>query len=68
VSHLVEFDTSDRYFEWRQIQLIQWLEKAGREYNARNEPITLQIDQADDPQPVIIRANDYMLETVFWNL
>lgn len=68
ISRLVEFDTGDRFFEWRLVHLTEWLEAAGREYNSRNEPIVLKIECNPGQPKAIIRANDFLLETIFWNL
>lgn len=68
MSRLVEFDIEDKYFEWRPVHLVQWLDMAGRKYNTRNEPITVELGHLSGEQEVIIRANDYLLETIFWNL
>lgn len=67
ISRLVEFDTGDKYFEWRPVYLAEWLQGAGKEYNARNDQISLTVEQREGPR-AIIRANDYLLETIFWNL
>ena len=68
ISHAVEFDTGDRYFEWRPVNLVQWLPAAGREYNTRNEAITLAVETKGGHQEAIIWANNYLLDTIFWNL
>ncbi len=68
VSHVVEFDTGDDYFEWRPVNLAEWLETAGREYNTRNEAIELAIKSKDGQQGAVIQANNFLLEIIFWNL
>ena len=65
ISRIVEFDTDDEYFEWRDVDLVSWVKNAEREYNTKNETVNVVIESTVAP---CVRANDYLLETVFWNL
>jgi signal transduction histidine kinase len=68
VGRVVEFNIEDSYFQWRVIDLAAWLKSMTDQYIARNSSLILCIQGLEAPQIVRIRANDLLLETLFWNL
>jgi signal transduction histidine kinase len=69
ISRLVEFETDDEYFAWRDIAFADWLKIARNKYNGQNKPLTqVEILEESYCGGASIRANEYLLETIFWNL
>lgn len=69
LSRIVEFNINDSYFEWRAVDLVAWLQSMTSQYIAKNNtPLILRITGLSDGQVVHIRANDLLLEILFWNL
>jgi signal transduction histidine kinase len=68
LSRIVEFNIDDTYFEWRPVDIAAWLRDMTNRYNAANVPLSLKIVGQADAQKIRVRANDLMLEIIFWNL
>lgn len=68
LSRIVEFNIEDSYFEWRAVDLTAWLQTMTAQYIAKNAPLTLKITGSSEELAVRIRANDLLLEILFWNL
>ena len=68
VSRIVEFSIDDSYFEWHVIDLKLWLKTMTAQYVAKNTSLALRIVDREGSRPVRIHANDFLLETLFWNL
>jgi signal transduction histidine kinase len=68
LSRIVEFNIDDGYFEWRAVDLVAWLQSMTSQYIAKNTPLTLKITGLPEGQVARIRANDLLLEILFWNL
>jgi signal transduction histidine kinase len=66
VSRIVEFDIEDSYFQWRRIDLPPWIRRMTAQYVAKNNLLRLSI--TGDSGSMYVRANDYLLDTLFWNL
>ena len=66
LSRIVEFDIEDGYFQWRLVDLPAWVRAMTAQYVAKNSLLRLAI--TGDSASVSVRANDYLLETLFWNL
>lgn len=66
-SRLVEFAQGDGHFEYRSIELVSWIRARSASY--QSDHISTQFDLTDlEEHNVQIRANDYLLETLFINL
>jgi signal transduction histidine kinase len=69
LSRIVEFDTGDSYFQWRSVDLPAWLKAMTNQYVSKNgASLALEILGLPVVSEIRIRANDYLLETIFWNL
>lgn len=69
LSRIVEFDTGDSYFQWRPIDLPSWLKSMNNQYVSKNAAsISLDILGLSATSEFCIRSNDYLLETIFWNI
>jgi len=68
VSRVVEFDVSDEYFAWRSLDLVAWLKAMHSRYVKDSEAMNLSIGGALLRDRPTIEGNDYLLDTVFWNL
>jgi signal transduction histidine kinase len=68
LSRVVEFHTGDEYFEWKSVPLCAWLDSFTKAYCIKNETVSLTVSGPQTHPAATIRANDYLLETVFWNL
>jgi signal transduction histidine kinase len=66
LSRIVEFDTGDSYFQWRSVDLPAWIKTMNAKYVAKNSSLGLSIIGYSGS--IRVRANDYLLETLFWNL
>jgi signal transduction histidine kinase len=55
------------YFRERSVALSDWLVQFHTRYSAKYPSITLRFVDADD-EKVRVVANEYLLETLFWNL
>ncbi len=60
-------DVDPEYFWQRSIALADWLQQLNLRYGTQYTPINLRLVTAENP-PVRIFANDYLLETIFWNI
>jgi signal transduction histidine kinase len=60
-------DVDPEYFWQRSIALADWLQQLNLRYATQYTPINLRLVNAESP-PVRIFANDYLLETIFWNV
>jgi signal transduction histidine kinase len=68
LSRIVEFNIEDEYFQWTSIDLPIWLKKMTDQYVAKNSPLTLRIVGVGENESLRIRANQLLLEILFWNL
>ncbi len=60
-------DVDPEFFRQRSIALADWLQQMNVRYTTQYAAINLRLINADG-QPVRVFANDYLLETVFWNI
>jgi signal transduction histidine kinase len=60
-------DVDPEYFWDRSIALADWLQQMNLRYAVKYAPINLRLVNAETP-PARINANDYLLETIFWNI
>jgi len=60
-------DVDPEYFWQRSIALADWLQQLNLRYAAQYTAINLRLVNTESP-PVRIFANDYLLETIFWNI
>jgi signal transduction histidine kinase len=68
ISRNVEFDTGDDYLTWQPIPLIDWLESASRDFEARFGPAKLVVSCDPAVRRTKVRATRFFLETAFGNL
>lgn len=68
VARVVEFETGDNYFEWKGVAICSWLVSFTKSYNLRNDCVTINFIVSRGAENSQIRANEHLLETVFWNL
>jgi signal transduction histidine kinase len=68
VGRVVEFDTEDRYFQLRAVQILSWLRSMNQSYAQAYSPIELVIDANSEAEAARVVASDYFLTTIFWNL
>lgn len=71
LGHIVEaFEVGDEHFKLKSVLIPDWLEtmnlKYAREYSTIS--LTIHINKRIDKASLRIQANDYLLETVFWNI
>lgn len=66
LSRIVEFDIEDSHFQWRSVDLPAWIRTMTTQYIAKNSLLRVSIE--GDTASMRMRANDYLLETLFWNL
>ena len=66
IGRLVELDSGDGFFLVRRIHLKEWLDKFNDDYGRKFQPIQMEIEMP--PEDTHIQANDFLLNTVFWNL
>lgn len=59
-------DVDPEFFRQRSIALADWLRHMNVRYAAQYTTINLRL--SDDNQLIRIFANDYLLETIFWNI
>ena len=60
-------DVDPEFFRERSVALADWLQQMNVRYTTQYAAINLRLINADG-QPVRVFANDYLLETVFWNI
>jgi len=60
-------DVDSEYFKQRIVALPDWLEQLHARYIATFSPITLKLVGANQRQHRVL-GNDYLLETIFWNI
>lgn len=63
---IVEFDTSDAYFEMRSVSLSDWLRTFDSEYARRHGVVRMRLEIPRESTR--IRATGHLLYTIFWNL
>lgn len=68
ISRFMEFNDDDDYFQQRSISICEWLEGMNTEYARKYQPIALSFIGRIIVESTRIRANDYLLETIFWNI
>jgi signal transduction histidine kinase len=71
VGKIVEsFEADPDYFAVRPVSITDWLPKMNREYSRQFSAVRLAIRSLDNSTQgsIEIRASDYLLETIFWNL
>lgn len=67
VGNVVEFDVDDAHTEWRFIPLGHWLKASVPRFTSRFGPATLLLPGAAHANSTCVRANAFLLETVFGN-
>jgi signal transduction histidine kinase len=60
-------DVDSDYFRQRSIALEDWLRQLNRRYAEQYGPVDLRVIGTDIPT-IRVSANDYLLETAFWNI
>jgi signal transduction histidine kinase len=60
-------DVDPGHFRLRSIALADWIRQLNRRYAEQYSPVDLRVTGADNPT-IRVSANDYLLETVFWNI
>jgi signal transduction histidine kinase len=60
-------DVDPEHFRQRAVLLPDWLRQLNTRYATQYSPITLHLLNADEPW-IRVFANDYLLETIFWNI
>jgi signal transduction histidine kinase len=68
IGRIVEFNEGDEYFADRSVPLVDWILRMNAEYASKFEPISLVVRPAASSGEMIIQANDFLLETIFWNI
>lgn len=68
ISRIMEFNENDAYFLQRSISICEWLEGMNTEYARRYQPVMLSFTGRTTMPSTRLRANDYLLETIFWNI
>ena len=60
-------DVDPEYFRVRPVALPDWLRKLSTKYAAQYSPVKLNLIDAE-PTWIRVLANEYLLETIFWNI
>ena len=60
-------DVDPEFFRQRSIGLPDWLRQMNSRYTSHYNAINLKLLHADG-EPIRVFANDYLLETIFWNI
>ena len=60
-------DVDPAFFRSRSIAIADWLRQMNSRYTTQYTPIKLRLLNADS-ESVRVFANDYLLETIFWNI
>lgn len=70
VARTAEYSVNDDvHFEMRNIVLLDWLRRMNVEYSQRFTPIDLTLEpETLGVLDVRVRASDYLLQLIFWNL
>ncbi|HEY3330779.1 MAG TPA: ATP-binding protein [Capsulimonadaceae bacterium] len=68
LERLVEFNISDDYFLIRSVDILSWIEQMNDDYRSKYAPVALQIVNESHTKSLIVKANDYWLNIVFWNI
>src|SRR5262249_14916196 len=66
MGRIIEFDIGDGHFVVRDIRLKEWLDKFNDEYGRKYQPIQMDIESGCEDTR--IRATEYLLGIIFWNL
>jgi hypothetical protein len=64
---LAATDVDPEYFRQRSIALADWLGQLNTRYTTQYSAVNLRLINADDPR-LRVFANDYLLDTIFWNV
>ena len=67
VGNVVEFDIDDAHTNWRLIPLGDWLKAAIPRFTSRFGPAALLLPGSVQANSTCVRANGFLLETVFGN-
>ena len=68
ISRIMEFNNDDNYFQQRSISICEWLEGMNTDYARKYQPVALSFSGRATVESTRIRANNYLLETIFWNI
>lgn len=68
VGRIVAFGPDDDFFVMRSVVILDWLNNMNLEYGRKYRPINLSLVDESPTKELRIRANDYWLHTIFWNL
>lgn len=68
VSRIVAFDSGDNFFTMRSVVILDWLNNMNAEYARKYRPMGLTLVNESPTKGLRIRANDYWLHNIFWNL
>lgn len=68
VGRVVAFVPEDDFFEMRSVVVLDWLNNMNAEYGQKYRSINLSMINESPTKELRIRANDYWLHTIFWNL
>lgn len=64
---LEAIDVDPEFFRMRSVTLTDWLKQLNCSYSERYSPVDLRLVVAENT-PLRIRASNYLLETIFWNI
>jgi len=64
---LAATDVDPEYFRQRSVALVDWLRQLNSRYTTQYSAVNLRLINADDPR-LRVSANDYLLDTIFWNV
>jgi len=68
VGRIVAFVPGDDFFTVRGVAILDWLSNMTLEYGQKYRPISLSLVDGSQTKSLHVRANDYLLQTIFWNL
>lgn len=68
IARVVEFDLGDGQFTNRRIDVVDWIRNMNREYVEKYSSMDVKLDVPLLTMNITIRANDYLLRTIFWNI
>lgn len=64
----VDFEPTDEHFRFRNVDLYSWILLMHSEYTQRYSGISVSVDVEPGGGAVLVRANEYLLRIIFWNL
>lgn len=68
VGRIVAFAPEDGFFTVRGVAILDWLANMNLEYGQKYRHVALSLVDQSASGKLHVRANDYLLQTIFWNL